>query len=252
MSEISKKLKVSIENLRFFNENLTLTKELVEEGLVFLIDKPLHWTSFDVVNKLKYALRHKFKIKKLKIGHAGTLDPLATGLIIVCCGKYTKIIDFLLNERKSYSASVKLGVTTASYDGESQEENPKNVNHLHENDILKALSSFHGEIMQTPPIFSAIKIKGKNAYDLARKGKDFELKPRPVHIYSLIFCNYSKPVLKVTTEVSKGTYIRSLANDIGKALEVGGYLIELRREGIGVWDVSQSFQLERILSFIGD
>lgn len=251
MSEISQKLKVDIGNLRFYNEDLILTKEIVEEGLVFLIDKPLEWTSFDVVNKLKYALRHKFKIKKLKIGHAGTLDPLATGLIIVCCGKYTKAIDLLLNKNKSYTATIKLGMTTASYDGESPEQNPKDVQHITNENILNALESFKGEIMQIPPIFSAIKINGKNAYELARRGKDFEIKSRPVCINALEMIEYKQPFLKISTDVSKGTYIRSLAHDIGQALGVGGYLTILRREGIGTWNVSQSFQLGRVLSSLG-
>ncbi|HMP28617.1 MAG TPA: tRNA pseudouridine(55) synthase TruB [Saprospiraceae bacterium] len=246
------KTKINTAALRFFNERTELTRELIEEGLVFLIDKPLHWTSFDVVNKLRYALRGKFGIKKLKVGHAGTLDPLADGLIIVCCGKYTKIIDNLLNEHKSYTAIIKLGAVTATYDAEAAEENILKTDHLTVEDVNKALEDFKGKIQQVPPIYSAIKISGKSAYELARRGKDVILSPRTVEILNLEVISFDNPYLTLITEVSKGTYIRSLAHDIGSALNVGGYLVKLRRESIGCFKVDQGFHLERVLSLIGN
>jgi tRNA pseudouridine55 synthase len=248
--EKDQKAQVIIEDLRFFNETTQLTKELVEEGLVFLIDKPINWTSFDVVNKLRYALRLKFGIKKLKVGHAGTLDPLATGLIIVCCGKYTKIIDHLLNESKVYTAEIKLGATTATYDAESEEFNIKSTALVDQRRIQEVIEQYKGPIQQIPPIYSAIKMNGTSAYELARKGKDVVMQPRSVEIFDLSIVNYENPFLEISTHVSKGTYIRSLAHDIGSSLGVGAYLSKLRRECIGALRMSQGLQLERVLSLI--
>jgi tRNA pseudouridine55 synthase len=250
--EKTSNIKIEPSNLRFFKADTILSKELIDEGLIFLIDKPLNWTSFDVVNKLRYALRIKFGIKKLKVGHAGTLDPLATGLIIVCCGKYTKIIDHLLNEHKSYTATIKLGATTATYDAESVEENLKSTEHIEVKDIQPILENFKGEIEQIPPIYSAIKVNGQTSYNLARRGKEIELTPRKIHIFSLEMLNFNNPYLTIKVDVSKGTYIRSLGYDIGSSLKVGGYLVELRRETIGNLRVDEGFQLDVLLGLIGN
>jgi tRNA pseudouridine55 synthase len=235
--------------LKIFNGSEQITKELVESGLIFLINKPLHWTSFDVVNKLRFALRHQFGIKKLKVGHAGTLDPLATGLMIICCGKYTKMIENFSGLSKTYTAQIKLGATTATYDAEAQEENIKLVD-LTSIQIEQALDHFKGEIDQVPPIFSAIKVNGKSAYTLARRGKDVELKSRRIAIHKIKLINLKLPHLEVFCDVSKGTYIRSIAHDLGQLLGFGGYLTALVRNSIGTFHLNQGFDLDELLDHI--
>jgi tRNA pseudouridine55 synthase len=235
--------------LKIFNGSEQITKELVESGLIFLINKPLHWTSFDVVNKLRFALRHQFGIKKLKVGHAGTLDPLATGLMIICCGKYTKMIENFSGLSKTYTAQIKLGATTATYDAEAQEENIKLVD-LTSIQIEQALDHFKGEIDQVPPIFSAIKVNGKSAYTLARRGKDVELKSRRIGIHEIKLINLKLPHLEVFCDVSKGTYIRSIAHDLGQLLGCGGYLTALVRNSIGTFHLNQAFDLDELLDHI--
>jgi tRNA pseudouridine55 synthase len=220
------------------------------EGAVFLVDKPLDWTSFDVVNKIKYKLRHTLGVKKIKVGHAGTLDPLATGLLLVCTGKLTKEIDSLQVQKKKYSGHIMLGATTDTYDREFEPNAYYPVEHIDASLIETQMKNFIGEIEQVPPIYSAVKVNGQTAYSLARRGKDVELKSRSVTIYDLNINPENIPELYFTCECSKGTYIRSLANDFGKALQSGAYLSSLRRDGIGDFHVNQALHIDEVIAFI--
>lgn len=222
-----------------------MTKEEILNGKILLIDKPLDWTSFQVVNKLKYKIRNDFDLKKIKIGHAGTLDPRATGLLLVCVGKATKSVPDLQDAQKEYLAEVKLGVQTLSYDTEHPEILPQDISHLSPQDILCVLEKFKDEITQIPPVFSALKVGGKRAYDLARKGNNVEIKPRQIMIHYLDQVEIDLPFVRFRVGCSKGTYIRSLAHDIGQALGVGGYLTALRRTRIGKYKVENA--LENVL-----
>lgn len=229
-----------------------MTAEDFLNGQILLVDKPLDWTSFQAVNKLKYKLKREFNLpKKFKIGHAGTLDPRATGLLIVCTGKFTKKIPEIQDAPKEYWAEIKIGVQTESYDTEKPEILPKDFSHITENFILKTLEKFLGEIEQKPPVFSAIKIEGDRAYDLARKGIDVEMKSRKTTILYLNNVEINLPFISFTVGCSKGTYIRSLAHDIGQSLEVGAYLTQLRRTKIGEYTVenAQSNILENEFRF---
>lgn len=217
-----------------------MSVEELLEGQVLLLDKPLDWTSFQAVNKLKYKLKAEFRLKKLKIGHAGTLDPKATGLLIVCTGKATKQISQIQDAAKTYQVEIKIGVQTESYDTEKPEILPTDYSHVTAQSIREALLSFQGEIDQTPPVFSAIKIEGKRAYDLARQGKEVAMKSRKTTIHSITDLELSLPYVRFTVHCSKGTYIRSLAHDIGKRLGVGAYLTALRRTRIGEYDVANA------------
>ncbi len=214
-----------------------------QEGHALLIDKPLDWTSFDVVNKIRFSIRYKYGIKKIKVGHAGTLDPLATGLLILCTGKWTKKIHEFQGLDKEYLGTFKLGATTATYDSEADEDKQYPIDHITEQALLEAVDTFKGEIDQYPPIYSAVKIKGQAAYKLARKGKDVVMKSRKVIIHDFKLENRDLQNLQVYVHCSKGTYIRSLAHDFGKKLESGGYLSSLRRTKIGQYDVSNAFPL---------
>ena len=222
-------------------------------GKVLLVDKPLDWTSFQAVNKLKYKLKREFKElpKKFKIGHAGTLDPRATGLLIVCTGKFTKKIPEIQDAPKEYWTEIKIGVQTESYDTEKPEILHQDYSHITEEQIHQALEKFLGEIDQKPPVFSAIKIDGNRAYDLARAGKDVEIKSRKTTILYLNNVEINLPFISFTVGCSKGTYIRSLAHDIGQSLEVGAYLTQLRRTKIGEYSVenAQSNILENEFRF---
>ena len=229
-----------------------MTAEDYLTGQIILLDKPLDWTSFQAVNKLKYKLKREFNLpKKFKIGHAGTLDPRATGLLIVCTGKFTKKIPEIQDAPKEYWAEIKIGVQTESYDTEKPEILPKNFSHITEDFILETLEKFVGEIEQKPPVFSAIKIDGDRAYDLARKGIDVEMKSRKTTIHYLNNVEINLPFVSFTVGSSKGTYIRSLAHDIGQSLEVGAYLTQLRRTKIGEYTVenAQSNILENEFRF---
>ena len=218
-----------------------MTAEDYLTGQIILLDKPLDWTSFQAVNKLKYKLKREFNLpKKFKIGHAGTLDPRATGLLIVCTGKFTKKIPEIQDAPKEYWAEIKIGVQTESYDTEKPEILPKNFSHITEDFILETLEKFVGEIEQKPPVFSAIKIDGDRAYDLARKGIDVEMKFRKTTIHYLNNVEINLPFISFTVGCSKGTYIRSLAHDIGQSLEVGAYLTQLRRTKIGEYTVENA------------
>ncbi len=214
--------------------------EKLQNGYVFLIDKPLDWTSFDVVKKLKWNIKRQLGIKKIKIGHAGTLDPRATGLLIVCAGKATKTISEIQNQSKVYTATLKLGAQTPSYDTETEEENIQSLNELKNESIHNILEKFKGEIWQKPPIFSAIKKEGKRAYEAARKGEVIELDARKITIYELELQKVDLPFVRLKVTCSKGTYIRSLAHDIGNELGVGAYLYALRRDAIGAYQLEDA------------
>ena len=210
------------------------TAEDFLNGQTILLDKPLDWTSFQAVNKLKYKLKSEFNLpKKFKIGHAGTLDPRATGLLIVCTGKFTKIIPQIQDAPKEYFTEIKIGVQTESYDTEKPEILQQDISEITETQIKETLEKFLGEIDQKPPIFSAIKIEGNRAYDLARAGKEVEMKSRKTTITYIENIEIDLPFIRFTVGCSKGTYIRSLAHDIGQELGVGAYLTNLRRTKIG-------------------
>ena len=218
-----------------------MTNQDFLDGQIILLDKPLDWTSFQAVNKLKYKLKNEFNLpKKFKIGHAGTLDPRATGLLIVCTGKFTKKIQEIQDAPKEYLTEVKIGVQTESYDTEKPEILQQDYSHISEEFILETLQKFVGEIDQKPPVFSAIKIDGNRAYDLARKGQEVEMKSRKTTIHYLKDIEIDLPFVRFTVGCSKGTYIRSLAHDIGQALEVGAYLTNLRRTKIGNYSVENA------------
>ena len=203
------------------------------EGEVLLINKPLHWTSFQLVNKLRWLIKRKLGIKKIKVGHAGTLDPLASGLMIICTGKKTKEISQHQAAEKEYIATLKLGATTPSYDGETEETYFYPTKHISKELIISVCNQFIGEIEQLPPIFSAIKVKGKKLYQSARKGNKVEIKPRIIRINEIEIISMDLPYIKLRVSCSKGTYIRSLAHDLGKAMNTGAWLCELQRTKIG-------------------
>lgn len=218
-----------------------MTAEDLQSGHIFLLDKPLDWTSFQAVNKMKYKLKREFGLpKKFKIGHAGTLDPRATGLLIVCCGKFTKKIPEIQDAPKEYWTEIKIGVQTESYDTEKPEILHRDISHITEEQVKTALEKFIGEIDQTPPIFSAIKIDGKRAYDLARAGAEVEMKSRKTTILYIKDVKIEFPLVSFTVGCSKGTYIRSLAHDIGQELGVGAYLTQLRRTKIGEYSIENA------------
>lgn len=235
-------------NLRLLNKSTasTLSVDLAADGLVLLVDKPKGWTSFDVVNKVRGMLRHRLGLKKIKVGHAGTLDPMATGLLILCTGKYTTFIDQFQARDKTYSGTITLGGTTATYDAEATVEDPREWRHLDDEAIQKALHAFRGTIQQFPPAYSAIRIQGQRAYDLARKGKEVALEARTVHIHTYEVDTRGLPVLPFRVVCSKGTYIRSLAHDLGQALGCGAWLSALRRDAIGEYLVTDALTMEDI------
>lgn len=220
-----------------------LTKINFPEGYVALIDKPLRWTSTDVVRKVNYALRHK-GYRKIKVGHAGTLDPLATGVLLICIGKATKRVNELQAEAKEYIAEVTLGATTPSYDMEHEIDATYPTEHITRELIEEALASLCGERLQSPPIFSAKKIEGVRAYELARAGEQVEVRKALINIYNIEILELEMPKLTIKVSCSKGTYIRSLAFEIGEALQSGGYLSALRRTQSGGYRVEDGWQLE--------
>jgi tRNA pseudouridine55 synthase len=218
----------------------TRTKEDFLNGQLLLIDKPLGWSSFQAVNKLKWAIRKKFNLKKIKIGHAGTLDPLATGLLLICTGKFTKTINELQGQVKEYTGTITLGGTTPSYDLETEVDAVFPTDHITEDGILKTTQLFLGEIEQIPPIFSALKKDGKRLYEYARDGIKVEIKKRRVTITEFEITDVKMPEIKFRVVCSKGTYIRSLAHDFGKALQSGAHLSALRRTKIGDYHVDNA------------
>ena len=231
------------------------TLEEFKEGQVLLIDKPLNWTSFQVVNKLRWKIRKTFNIKKIKVGHAGTLDPLATGLLVICTGKMTKQINTFQAQIKEYTGTIVLGSTTPSYDLETEIDKTYPTNHITNELIHETTKQFIGDISQYPPVFSAIKKEGKRLYEFARAGEEVEIKPRTITINEFEITNIdtstslSTGSLNVDFRVvcSKGTYIRSLAHDFGKALQSGGHLSALRRTKIGDFDVKNAITIENFI-----
>ena len=202
-------------------------------GEVLYFNKPLTWTSFDLVNKFRYKLSRKLKVKKIKVGHAGTLDPLATGVMIVCTGRATKRIDEFQYQTKEYVATLKLGETTPSFDLEKEIDAVYPTEHITREKVEEVLNSFVGTIQQIPPVFSACKVDGKRAYELARKGEEVELKSKTLVIDEMELLECNLPVIKIRVVCSKGTYIRALARDIGEALNSGAHLTALERTRVG-------------------
>ncbi|CAL2090095.1 tRNA pseudouridine(55) synthase TruB [Tenacibaculum sp. 190524A05c] len=220
------------------------TVEDFKDGKVLLIDKPLEWTSFQVVNKLRWHIRKQFDIKKIKVGHAGTLDPLATGLLIICTGKQTKSIETYQGQIKEYTGTIVLGSTTPSYDLETEINETFPTDHITNELIHQTTEQFVGKIQQKPPIFSAIKKDGKRLYELARQGKTTEIKSREIEIREFEITNINFPNVEFRVVCSKGTYIRSLANDFGVALNSGAHLSVLRRTKIGEFSVDNAQSID--------
>jgi len=220
--------------------------EIFREGYVLLVDKPYTWTSFDVVKKVRKSLELTLKLKKLKVGHAGTLDPLATGLVIVCTGKKTKSIHTFQDMEKEYIATLKLGETTPSFDLETEVDKTAGTEHIDDEKIKQTLQKFVGLTMQTPPLFSAKFIDGKRAYTYARKGEDAKLAAVPVTISGITLLESKMPELVIKVSCSKGTYIRALARDIGEELECGAHLTGLRRTRIGEYNVSEAIDADKL------
>lgn len=217
-----------------------MTSEDYKEGQVLLIDKPLEWTSFQVVNKLRWLIRKQFDIKKIKVGHAGTLDPLATGLLILCTGKFTKKIETFQAQQKEYTGTITLGATTPSYDLETEVDMTFPLSEITEAALHAATAQFTGEIQQRPPVFSALKKEGKRLYEYARAGEAVDIPTRTITISEFEITGIDLPHVHFRVACSKGTYIRSLAHDFGKALNNGAHLSALRRTKIGAFHVTDA------------
>ena len=224
------------------------TKEDYLSGKLLLIDKPLNWTSFQVVNKIRWLIRNKFSLKKIKVGHAGTLDPLATGLLIICTGKMTKEISKFQVQTKKYTGTFLLGTTTPSYDLETKPNKTFPIDHVTEDLINKSVQKFIGKIKQKPPIFSAIKKNGKRLYQSARRGEDVIIDDREIEIFSFNILKIDIPNIDFEVECSKGTYIRSLANDFGKELSSGATLTKLKRTKIGEYSIDKSISVDKFIN----
>lgn len=223
------------------------SKEEFLSGQVLLVDKPLTWTSFQVVNKLRWEIRQAFQIKKIKVGHAGTLDPLASGLLVICTGKMTKQIDTFQGQVKEYTGTFVLGSTTPSFDLETEINNTFPTEHITLHLIQETTKQFIGEILQYPPVFSALKKDGKRLYEFARAGETVEIKPRTVNIQEFKITKIDGLNIGFRVVCSKGTYIRSLANDFGKALKSGAHLSALRRTKIGDFNVDNAVSIEAFI-----
>ena len=215
------------------------------DGQVLLIDKPLKWTSFDVVKKIRYYIRKKYNLKKIKVGHAGTLDPLATGLLIVCTGKLTKKISAFQKQKKTYSGTITLGGVTPSFDLETKINNHYNTSHITKKLIHQTTKKFIGELKQTPPIFSAIKKDGERLYKKARRGENIKLESRKISVYQFNIISIEKLNVNFEIQCSSGTYIRSIANDFGIALNSGGHLSKLCRTAIGEHKISSCININK-------
>ena len=224
-----------------------LILEDYKNGQVLLIDKPLHWTSFQVVNKLRRAIKKHYNIKKIKVGHAGTLDPLATGLLVICTGKLTKQIDTFQGQEKEYTGTITLGATTPSFDLETEVDKTFPTEHITEDLIHQTTQQFLGEIEQYPPVFSAVKKDGKRLYEFARAGQEVEIKSRRVSISEFEITTIQGQEVNFKVVCSKGTYIRSLAHDFGKALNSGAHLTALRRTRIGVFKIEDAQTIDSFL-----
>ena len=216
------------------------TKEDFLNGQLILIDKPLEWSSFQAVNAVKWAIRKRYQLKKIKVGHAGTLDPLASGLLLICAGKFTKRIHEFQGMPKEYEGTITLGSSTPSYDLETEVDNVYPINHITHELIHNTKALFLGKIAQKPPIFSALKKDGKRMYEYAREGKELEIKARFVEILEFEILDINLPELRFRIKCSKGTYIRAIAHDFGKALNSGGHLSSLRRTKIGDYNVNKA------------
>lgn len=221
-----------------------MTVEDYKDGQLILIDKPLNWTSFQVVNKVRWLIKQRFELKKIKVGHAGTLDPLATGLLILCSGKFTKQIDTYQAQEKEYTGTITIGATTPSYDLETEIDKSFDISGISSEEIKEARLQFIGKIEQRPPVFSALKKDGKRLYEFARAGETVEIPKRTVTISEFEITNINLPKVDFRVVCSKGTYIRSLANDFGKALNNGGHLSALRRTKIGEFSVKDAVSIE--------
>jgi tRNA pseudouridine55 synthase len=219
-------------------------------GATLLVDKPKGWTSFDVVNKIRYKLKHQLKVKKIKVGHAGTLDPMATGLLIICTGKFTKKLTEFQGLPKTYTGTFRLGAVTPSFDAETEISESFPIDHIDDEMLQQARESLTGPLQQVPPIFSAIKVNGQPLYKRARKGEKMEIEPRSVHIYEFELTDIKLPDVNFSVNCSKGTYIRSLANDFGKALNSGAYLSALRRTSVGDFHIDNAWKLDELLDHI--
>lgn len=226
-----------------------MLKEFAQAQII-LVDKPLGWTSFDVVNKIRWNLKQALKVKNIKVGHAGTLDPLATGLLVLCIGKDTKKIDQIMPGEKEYTGTILLGKTTPSYDLETEYDQEFPVDHITPELLEEIRLSFIGEQQQVPPIFSAKQVDGKRAYDLARAGKEVELKANTITITAFDIDSSNFPEIKFRVSCSKGTYIRSIASDFGKKLNSGGTLIELRRTRSGEFLIENAKSVEEWIDFV--
>jgi tRNA pseudouridine55 synthase len=225
-------------------------KNIFETGQVLLFNKPLYWTSFDLVNKVRFMIRSHFGLKKIKTGHAGTLDPLATGLMIICTGRATKTIDEFMGLEKEYTATIHLGETTPSFDLETEVDGHFPTDHISEEMVREVLLKFIGEQEQVPPLHSAKFIDGKRAYEFARKGHEIKLDPVKVIFREIELISYTKPDIRVRILCSKGTYIRSFARDLGQALGSGAYLSDLQRTAIGSYRVAEAMDLEKFKIFL--
>ncbi|MDE6835616.1 MAG: tRNA pseudouridine(55) synthase TruB [Muribaculaceae bacterium] len=219
-------------------------------GEIIGIDKPLGWTSFDAVKRLRGAITRRLGVKKFKVGHAGTLDPLATGVLIICTGKATREIERLQAGSKEYIADIRLGATTPSFDLETEVDATFPWEHITRQSVEEILPEFRGKVMQVPPVFSAVKVDGKRAYKFARKGEEVELKAKPLEISELEILSFEPPLLRIRVVCSKGTYIRALARDIGKALGSGGHLVGLRRTRVGDMNIDKCLTIDEAMEKI--
>ena len=222
----------------------------IEHGCTVLLNKPLDWTSFDVVNKIRYALRSAFDVRKIKVGHAGTLDPKASGLLILCIGRHTKKIDSFQRFRKEYIGSFKLGETTPTYDSETEPNAFFDTRHINQDLLEEHRIKFVGDVEQVPPIYSALKVDGVKAYKAARSGKEVKMKKREIKIYDFEISKIQIPKVEFRVVCSKGTYIRSLAYDFGKSLNSGAYLSSLCRTRIGPFRLENAWTIERFIHLI--
>ena len=219
---------------------------VVKEGVILPIYKPLMWTSFDVVKFVRNLLKRTYKLKKIKVGHAGTLDPLATGILVLCIGKKTKEINKIQEENKTYLATIKVGESTPSYDRETEIDNIYPTSHINEELIMDSIKSFRGKSEQIPPVYSALKIDGKRSYELARKGEKIIPKKREIEIFKFNLLNFKNLEIDCEIECSKGTYIRSIASDMGKKLDSGAYLKYLERYSVGEYSIKNCLQIDEI------
>ncbi|MBB4078159.1 tRNA pseudouridine55 synthase [Lewinella aquimaris] len=220
------------------------------EGALFLIDKPQGWTSFDVVNKLRWKIRKHLGLKKFKVGHAGTLDPMATGLLNLCVGQWTKELKQLEGLDKRYTGTIKLGATTPSFDAETEEDAFFPTEHLTLDMLRETALRFTGDIEQVPPMYSAVKVDGQPLYKRARRGEHIEVQPRPVTVHEFALDNFTGTSVDFAISCSKGTYIRTLANDLAEAAGSGGYLTALRRTAVGPYNIEDAWQLDDLLEVI--